>query len=1174
MTTPHGDRNLVFGILALQLDFISRDQLVDALQAWLLDKSQPLGRVLVEKGTLSRSRYDVLQALVEEHLAAHDDDPDKSLTILGFSTSPVEGQREINVGEVLATLTGLAVPRTGTERTRESFPGMNGSASDEVRFHVVRPLAKGGLGEVFVAEDAQLHREVALKTLQARFANDPESRDRFLLEAEITGRLEHPGIVPVYGLTMGADGRPFYAMRLIKGETLLDALKRYHQAEKTDRDAGERTLELRGLLTRFVAVCNAVAYAHSRGVLHRDLKPANVLLGPYGETLVVDWGLAKTLGSTAEEKISSETTLHPVAAGDSGPTELGQMMGTPAYVSPEQAAGLHHQLSPSSDVYSLGATLYHLLTGQAPFGGGASKEILNRVLAGAFVPPRQVERTVPEELEAVCLKAMSMRPDDRYVSARHLAADLEHWLADEPISAHREGPRSRLGRWIRHHTTLATTVAALLLLGGIILVFGLSLANKTLREQQARRDQVRDRVDAFCNTSPRNTPEALTLLDLGQPDLVERLHEVWDGQDARFARPQRMRAGLALLAREPEKVRDELVAWMLETEDPAETILVRDVLRERKVDLGPKPGEIVDDLSAEDSKRMRALVALAAFEPGNKNWTEAWAGEAVRLLATTDLRHQGAWMEGLRPVHPRLVKPLVDFAASNQAADFSQAVAALQEDLVHDKTEVLPILLEEATPNQFRLLRPLLINHPDGKLLEKLNRAALERAVPSEDASERDRERLARRQLNLAAALLHLNRTEAVWPLFRSSPDPLPRTYLIHRLATLNVDAELLLNRLEEEKDACARQGLLLSLDQYKPDALPADLKDRWGKTLLDWYRNDPDPGVHSALDWLLRQDQDGRQPRTFPLRMRADLARIDKELAGKSPGPRHWQIDRYGYTLAIFRGPVRFIEGSPNNEPDRGPNDVGRRERLIPRSFAVATKMVTNRQYDAFLRANPELHKARDEGPTKGYENWGPLTPVRGLTWYEAAQYCRWLSDRERLPEEEMCFPSIKKIEECKRAGKPVPLPPDYLKRTGYRLPTDAEYEYFCRAGAMTSRFYGSSEEMLPSYAWFATNADAKAWPVGQKKPNDFGMFDVLGNGWQWLLGLEGQRASWKTQPLEDRECFAEEFSPTQERFRHLLASGSYLDKPHYLRCASRVYQLPDFFNPQTGLRVVRTLK
>ena len=231
--------------------------------------------------------------------------------------------------------------------------------ADGTRFQILRPHAKGGLGEVFVARDEELNREVALKEIQARHADQPESRGRFVREAEITGGLEHPGIVPVYGLGQYADGRPFYAMRFIRGESLKKAIARFHQrASATDRRADAR--HLRQLLGRFIAVCNAIAYAHSRGVMHRDLKPGNIMLGKYGETLVVDWGLAKS-GESSEADWSTTILPEPHARSEPGrrfETQAGSAMGTPAYMSPEQAAGRIDLLGPASDIYSLGATLY------------------------------------------------------------------------------------------------------------------------------------------------------------------------------------------------------------------------------------------------------------------------------------------------------------------------------------------------------------------------------------------------------------------------------------------------------------------------------------------------------------------------------------------------------------------------------------------------------------------------------------------------------------------------------------------------------------------------------------------------------------------------------------------------------------------------------------------------
>src|SRR5260370_26715601 len=266
-----------------------------------------------------------------------------------------------------------------------------------LRFRILRSHAKGGLGEVFVAHDEELHREVALKEIQGRHADNAESRSRFLLEAEITGGLEHPGIVPVYGLGQYADGRPFYAMRFIRGDSLKEAIERFHKGEPGGSESGERTLEFRKLLGRFIDVCQAMQYAHDRGVLHRDLKPGNIMLGKYGETLVVDWGLAKAVGKRGGPGGSGtgdEPTLHPAHASGSAETIAGTAIGTPAFMSPEQAARRLDLLGPASDVYSLGATLYTLLTGKAPVEDKDVDVVLRKVQKGDFPRPRELEPSI------------------------------------------------------------------------------------------------------------------------------------------------------------------------------------------------------------------------------------------------------------------------------------------------------------------------------------------------------------------------------------------------------------------------------------------------------------------------------------------------------------------------------------------------------------------------------------------------------------------------------------------------------------------------------------------------------------------------------------------------------------------------------------------------------------
>ena len=238
----------------------------------------------------------------------------------------------------------------------------------------------------------------------------------------------------------------------------------FHNDERLRKDAGRRSLELRTLLRRFTDVCNAIDYAHSRGVLHRDIKPGNVIVGKHGETFVVDWGLAKPLGKSEASSDGSERVLMPSSASGSEETLPGSVLGTPAYMSPEQAAGDLDRLGSRSDVYSLGATLFCLLTGKAPVNGDVF-EVLRKVQKGDFSRPRQLDSSIDPALEAVCLKAMATRPEDRYPSCRALAEDVERWAADEPVTAWREPLARRAWRWVKRNRTTVTGATVALVAG-------------------------------------------------------------------------------------------------------------------------------------------------------------------------------------------------------------------------------------------------------------------------------------------------------------------------------------------------------------------------------------------------------------------------------------------------------------------------------------------------------------------------------------------------------------------------------------------------------------------------------------------------------------------------------------------------------------------------------------
>ncbi len=369
---------------------------------------------------------------------------------LGSDTAPV-------------SVTGGPEPQLG--------PSPSATGTRVGRFALQDLHATGGLGEVFKARDTELNREVAVKRIKSRYADDAGSRRRFLTEAELTARLDHPGVVPVFGLVNDVRGRPCYAMRFIRGETLKDEIERYHGLQKTE-DRGQKTekteapeaksaeakpaeapapalgevprsVAFRHLLTRFVATCQAIAYAHSRNIIHRDIKPANIMVGSFGETLVVDWGLAKSLDDGPDfdrimKAAASVGFRHDPEATDlpTHATMAGTAVGTPAYMAPEQAAGELDKVGPRSDIYALGATLFVILTGKPPVVGKNTVEVLDYVRRGLYAPAAKVNPECPKPLDAIARKAMALQPEDRYATALELADDVERWLSDEPVSCY------------------------------------------------------------------------------------------------------------------------------------------------------------------------------------------------------------------------------------------------------------------------------------------------------------------------------------------------------------------------------------------------------------------------------------------------------------------------------------------------------------------------------------------------------------------------------------------------------------------------------------------------------------------------------------------------------------------------------------------------------------------
>ncbi|TWU48847.1 Serine/threonine-protein kinase PknB [Rubripirellula tenax] len=410
-------------------------------------------------------------------------------------------------------------------------------------------------------------------------------------------------------------------------------------------------------------------------------------------------------------------------------------------------------------------------------------------------------------------------------------------------------------------------------------------------------------------------------------------------------------------------------------------------------------------------------------------------------------------------------------------------------------------------------------------------------------------ETLARRQANAAIAKIRLGEDKNVWRMLKESPDPRLRTWILHRLGQTRTSPSIIAERLSVETDLSVRRVLILSLGLYQN---PTEIDIESVSAQLEvLYQLDPDPGIHSAAEWALRRW--GKLPKLS--QMSTELI-IGSSLPSASSRKRTWSTTVRGLTMVSLPGPVEFVMGSPPTQPSRSTYEMLHRNR-IDRHFAIAAREITVEQFHEFIEQVPSINHTFTERDAPD-----ATCPQTSVTWYEAAAYCRWLSEQEGVPEDQMCYPPIPEIKNG------MVVPDDYLGRTGYRLPTEAEWEYACRAGTRTSRHYGNCDELLDQYAWFSANSEDRTRPVGTLMPNDFGLFDMHGNVQEWCQERHRDYGNSLGSTNED----VADIDPVTDTVRRVLRGGSFGVRGLDVRSAARSYNRPPNRYNNSGFRPART--
>jgi serine/threonine protein kinase/formylglycine-generating enzyme required for sulfatase activity len=651
--------------------------------------------------------------------------------------------------------------------------------------------------------------------------------------------------------------------------------------------------------------------------------------------------------------------------------------------------------------------------------------------------------------------------------------------------------------------------------------------------------RARGAVRELAGAQPNDVRRLLKNLASFQPWTDRYLREILDDKES--SERQKVRARLGLLPVDASQTEAIFDAFLDGGAD--DVLLICDSLREHadRRAIAKRCRGLLGNTAETSSRKFRAGVALASGIGDSPASNDAVlhnnAESFVDYLLAELLTHPdrcSEWAAALRPAATILIPPLETVFRDSSQQDGVRVIAAkILAQLADPGSPTLMELLLDANTLQFPVIVSALQKSKDA-ITPGLLRLITD--APPAGVGPEAKYAFVGRQANAAVALLHIGDPDHVWPLLRHRPDPLLRTYLIERLSRLAPKPSAIADRIADESDVSARFALILVLGGMPRELRSPSWTDAAAERLTALFERDPDAGIHSAAEWALRAW--GKEDR---------LRQTTLQLPSGLPGDRRtWSLTANGHTMVKITGPTRFRMGASDYE-DESDGDETPVIRDIARSFLIATKETSLEQFLEFQGKRPE-RGARTDG----------RVPMGGVPWLDAARYCRWLSEKQGIPLSEMCYPPVEQITEGFTPD------PNLLRRTGYRLPTEAELEYAGRARAVTSRFYGDDPKMLSQYAWFLENYAGVQRRCGSLRPNDFGLFDALGGVKEWCEG------AYNPTPIPGPDI--DEGAAVDARLDRVARGGCYGDRAPVVRLANRYHTTFSATTFTIGFRVART--